>query len=343
MTSWKSPHAPGNVPTRVRPLTNNDPGNVFPTGFGLPRPMKHYRKGRVIISAAEMDALPPSVARNVQRSVRSSVIGTVQQLMEQPGSFIVHQDPSSSSSCHKNMVPKVSTIPGGNCVVSDWEHTPNATIKPQSNVCNGVLCCNEERKARRRVLPPNTNVSNQYFQTTYMKLYNRCQTFQQRQFNFVRGLGRLFDQYPEVTEQMLKSREDTYYVAQCVPQEQGVIREMARQLAADGVIPAEVASQSNLSINALLTILPPDVRAKVMQVAHQSFSKQCARVYYKPNNSQFASQGAVSSSQRTLKLTVDTLNASNTPENQMATAIQYGFRPTDVFITKQKIEQPCTR
>ena len=32
----------------IRPLTNNDMGNVFPTGFGLPRPIKHYRKGTVI-------------------------------------------------------------------------------------------------------------------------------------------------------------------------------------------------------------------------------------------------------------------------------------------------------
>jgi hypothetical protein len=32
----------------IRPLTNNDPGNVFQTGFGLPRPIKHFRKGRVI-------------------------------------------------------------------------------------------------------------------------------------------------------------------------------------------------------------------------------------------------------------------------------------------------------
>ena len=34
----------------IRPLTNNDSGNIFSTGFGLPRPIKHYRKGRVIPS-----------------------------------------------------------------------------------------------------------------------------------------------------------------------------------------------------------------------------------------------------------------------------------------------------
>ena len=38
----------GTAPGHIRPLTNNDPGNVFQTGFGLPRPIKHFRKGRVI-------------------------------------------------------------------------------------------------------------------------------------------------------------------------------------------------------------------------------------------------------------------------------------------------------
>ena len=39
----------GTAPGHIRPLTNNDPGNVFQTGFGLPRPIKHFRKGRVIV------------------------------------------------------------------------------------------------------------------------------------------------------------------------------------------------------------------------------------------------------------------------------------------------------
>ena len=38
----------GVVSTNIRPLTNNDYGNVFPSKNGLPRPIKHYRKGRVI-------------------------------------------------------------------------------------------------------------------------------------------------------------------------------------------------------------------------------------------------------------------------------------------------------
>ena len=38
----------GTAPGHIRPLTNKDPGNVFQTGFGLPRPIKHFRKGRVV-------------------------------------------------------------------------------------------------------------------------------------------------------------------------------------------------------------------------------------------------------------------------------------------------------
>jgi hypothetical protein len=41
----------GSASGHIRPLTNNDPGNVFQTGFGLPRPIKHFRKGRVIVSS----------------------------------------------------------------------------------------------------------------------------------------------------------------------------------------------------------------------------------------------------------------------------------------------------
>jgi hypothetical protein len=40
----------GTASGHIRPLTNNDPGNVFQTGFGLPRPIKHFRKGRVIVA-----------------------------------------------------------------------------------------------------------------------------------------------------------------------------------------------------------------------------------------------------------------------------------------------------
>ena len=73
----------------------------------------------------------------------------------------------------------------------------------------------------------------------------------------------------------------------------------------------------------------------------------CKLVVYKPSNPQFAVQGGVSSSTRTLKLTVDTINTnayklrklkSGNPANT-ATAIQYGFNPNTPYIYKDKVSQ----
>ena len=99
----------GVTATHIRPLTNNDPGNVFPTGFGLPRPLKHYRKGTVIPINFNVIPLNPNnpseyietnlIEYNVNRAVKSSVgsslgggnggTGLISQMIDMPGSFIV--------------------------------------------------------------------------------------------------------------------------------------------------------------------------------------------------------------------------------------------------------------
>ena len=73
-------------------------------------------------------------------------------------------------------------------IVSSWYPINNLTEKPEPIVTNGLLCCNQQRKARQRVLPTSTNIKKNYYQTTDMYLYNRCQTFEQREFNFVSGV-----------------------------------------------------------------------------------------------------------------------------------------------------------
>jgi hypothetical protein len=85
----------------------------------------------------------------------------------------------------------------------------NLTEKPQLDVTNPLLCCNQQRKALQRVLPTNTNIKKNYYQTTYMYLYNRCQTFKQRQFNFIVGpidkeIIKLFRTYPYVTVKIIE-------------------------------------------------------------------------------------------------------------------------------------------
>jgi hypothetical protein len=232
--------------THIRPLTNNDPGNVFPTGFGLPRPLKHYRKGTVIPVPIPILVEDPNnlgqyieqslIDYNINRAVKSSIgsslgggnggTGLISQLNEMPGSFIVKDNSISSET---NKIDSECITCQGVGGVSGWFPINNLTEKPQANVTNPLLCCNQQRKARQRVLGANTNVKKNYYQTTGMYLYNRCQTFQQRQFNFIRGpidqgILDLFLKYPFVTAKILEYSKPgdplsiaNYYVAQCNP------------------------------------------------------------------------------------------------------------------------------
>ena len=391
--SWKGSGIYSNpigiTSTHIRPLTNNDAGNIFPTGFGLPRPLKHYRKGTVIPTNFNTEKL---IDYNLNRAVKSSIgsslgggnggTGLISQMIDMPGSFIVKENQLS------NNINTDCKNCNGVAIVSDWMPINNLTEKPQPNVTNHLLCCNQQKKAYNRTLPTNTNVKKNYFQTTQMYLYNRCQTFKQRQFNFISGpidkkVEQLFMSYPFVTAKLLEYSKPgdplsiiNLYVAQCNPNftiEKGVEIGMINMLS-ESLLNAKFISQieynsligeSPLSvetfISSLQNILTKEQYKIVIDYLYQlaanpyngsfvsgpSNPKGCSQVYYKPNNPQFAKQGGVSSSTRTLKLTVDTINTnayklrklkSGNPANT-ATAIQYGFNPNTPFIYKDKVPQ----
>jgi hypothetical protein len=222
------------------------------------------------------------------------------------------------------------------------------TEKPQPNVTNPLLCCNQQRKARKRVLGANTNVKKNYYQTTDMYLYNRCQTFRQRQFNFIRGpidqnILDLFLTYPFVTAKILEYSKPgdplsivNYYVAQCNPNftietavEIAVINELSKSLLSAGYITqpvylALIGRSTSQFIAMLQSVLTTDQYKLVIEYMYQlaadpyngsivsgpSNPKGCAQVIYKPNNPQYAQQGGVSSSTRILKLNVDTISTA---------------------------------
>jgi hypothetical protein len=238
--SWKGTgiysNPVGVTSTHIRPLTNNDTGNIFPTGFGLPRPLKQYRKGRVIpINFNFLSNTPENllIAYNVNRAVKSSLgsslgggnggTGLISQMIDMPGSFIVKDNQPA------NNIDTECKNCNGTTIVSDWMPINNLTEKPQPNVTNPLLCCNQQKKAYNRTLPTNTNVKKNYYQTTGMYLYNRCQTFKQRQFNFISGpidkkLEQLFMSYPFATAKILEYSKPgdplsiiNLYVAQCNP------------------------------------------------------------------------------------------------------------------------------
>jgi len=368
----------GVTATHIRPLTNLDPGNIFPTGFGLARPIKHYRKGTVIpIHFAALNVNPNNTAEtvekglieyNVNRAVKSSLgsslgggnggTGLISQMIDMPGSFIVKDN--GTNNLGEGLDYTVATNVNGdkidaeckNCngvgIVSSWYPINNLNEKPEPTVTNPPLCCNQQRKAIQRVLPTNTNVKQNYYQTTYMYLYHRCQTFKQRQFNFIRGsldqnILDLFLSYPFVTAKILTYTKPgdplsitNYYVAQCNPNfiiENAVEINFFAQLSkflldAKLISPEEynilIARQIQSTpgfLNALQNILNyQQVIEYLYQIAANPYNspilcepygkKGCGKVIYKPNNPQYAQQGGVSSSTRILKLNVDTISTA---------------------------------
>jgi hypothetical protein len=305
--SWKGSGAFSNPigisSTHIRPLTNNDAGNVFPTGFGLPRPIKHYRRGRVIPvpkSVFTIDSTNPGklketslIEYNTNRAVKSSKgssinggIGPIGALIGTPGNFIV----KDKSDTNINTINNECSNCQGVGLISSWYPISNLTEKPEEVVTSKTFCCNEERKAIKRTLPASTIVKKNYYQTSKMYLYNRCKTFKQREFNFITN-----SQDP-VTDKTVKPgaplSEGNLYVAQCNPQNGYCMEE-------------------------------------------------CGRVYYKPNNPQYAKQGAVSSSTRNLKLNVTTIEKNALNQNQLqyqslAYDLQRGQDPNIPFINKMK-------
>jgi hypothetical protein len=298
----------GVTSTHIRPLTNMDTGNIFPTGFGLPRPIKHYRKGKAIPINFNVITLNPSnpgeyieqklIEYNVNRAVKSSIgsslgggnggTGLISQMIDMPGSFIVKDN--GTNNIGEGLDNKVATDINGNdidkeCVncngvgiVSSWYPINNLTEKPQPNVTNPLLCCSQQRKAIKRVLPTNTNLPKNYFQTKYMYLYNRCQTFQQRQFNFLNGtidknILKLFLSYPFVTAKILEYSKPgdplsiiNYYVAQCSPNftiersvEIGFINSLSQSLVNAGYITDNaynsLINQTPLSVQTFISTL----------------------------------------------------------------------------------------
>ncbi len=73
-----------------------------------------------------------------------------------------------------------------------------------------------------------------------------------------------------------------------------------------------------------------------------AYSSSCSKVYYKPNNCQYAQQGAVSAGSRLLRLKMQTINKNafsigNAYGSNASSALAYSSRPQAPFINKQKM------
>jgi len=355
--SWKgnglNSYPVGIASGHIRPLTNNDTGNIFQTGFALPRPIKHYRKGRVIPNVpiegvANLNVNNPYnhvnlsinenalINYNSNRFVKSSKgtslgggSGLLNQMQDNPGAYIVKLNQPN-----QDLQKDCETCEGVGVVASYNPNLTNLSQTPEPNTTNSVWCCNQEKFAKRRVIYASTNIKKNYYTTSKQYLQNRCKTYDQKAFNFVPQRSNSSGQIP--------GRELNTYLANCQmnaqlyeTSENAFIERMIGIMLNENIITqAEVTTFNETGINTLKNFfnwvqgLPEPQRSSALVVfevfinnpysgmppSGPSNPMGCQLTVYKPNNYQYAKQGAVSSSTRLLKLNVNTIstNAAST-------------------------------
>jgi hypothetical protein len=353
----------------IRPLTNKDPLNAAPAPFGKARPLKHYRRGiNIPITSVDDSGIETYYYGN--REVKSSVQDKMVQLMlDNPGRYIVKQNKTLDypyvGNIGTNTAKAQADITTGGpiteaeacnlcrgvSIVTDYKPVNSLTERPQPTLANPNTCCNQQLKAKRRAIYASTNLKKNYYIDTYQYLYNRCQTYEQREFNFVKGLPTVEDYQKIINDPTLTAAEIAaakpgsplsylnYYVANCNPNSliqesliRGIIDQICLVLLQKGIITQDqynLYTQSNISsmldfVEFLKTNLDAAHIALALALIDEaalnpqygaiiqgpSNPRGCKRVYYKPNNPQFAQQGGVSSSTQILKRNVDTITTN---------------------------------
>jgi hypothetical protein len=382
----------------IRPLTNKDPTNIAPAPFGKPRPIKLYRKGTTTpVPLIVQDSANPNnyITLNTNRAVKSSTSSSlIDQTMWRPGQFSVKQNPPTEINEEIQSTIDCKTCDGIGLVTS-FKPQRYLTNNPEQVSTNypgsipgiATICCNPERKARRMCLPTSTNISKNYFQTLQQYRQNRCQTYDQRVFNFKTGLDNAIDAFdlennPLISPCQLKNAKPgdpiaslNMYVANCYPSidystssQAYIVLQAFQYINAAGLLsPQDVANFNTLKIktindfNAFLSSLASGktveavaIFARVlsnpylgMRLSGPNNPRGCKLVVYKPSNPQFANQGGVMASARTLKLAVSTIEKNicgSTNGVQNNTNIDYlmnaGGNPDNTSIYKAKVP-PC--
>ena len=184
--SWKASSVFSITAGNIRPLRNKDPTNSAYQKFGLPRPLQHYRKGIDVNMLSHVDG-DGGNSKN-SRLVKSSTGGgsLIHQLIDIPGGYIV----KDNDNVVNNTWDQDYQACQGIAIVDDWQPIINLGEKSQTETYPYGFCCNEERNALHRVLPTssniikNANLPTTYYTTLQQYRNNRCQTFQQKAFDF---------------------------------------------------------------------------------------------------------------------------------------------------------------
>jgi hypothetical protein len=345
----------GTAPGHIRPLTNKDTGNSFPTGFGLPRPIKHFRKGRVI-SNNETNIINYN-NYNVNRFVKSSKGtslggGLINDMLDKPGSYIVK--------LNETLDDTRQLCEGVGIIASYKPNNHNLLDNPEPNTTNRGWCCNQEQKAKQRVMYASTNIKKNYYTNTKQYLQNRCKTFDQKAFNFVSTVA------PNNGKPGSPLALTNTYLANCQISNQlydgsvtDLINKMLEVILNERILSLEeVDTFNNTNINYItikdffnwIQSLPDEQKRQSVLVVFETFMNNpyigmplsgptnpagCQITVYKPNNYQYAKQGAVSCSTRMLNLNVRTIT-SNAASLVTANQLHVGDNNHNTSLLKNK-------
>jgi len=364
----------------IRPLTNNDITNFSQTGFGLPRPLKHYRKGTTVNVPIKIDDsnqpgeyLYINTNRQVRSSTKSNLVG---QLIDKPGEFSVKENKLNQMDEIEKLNQDCQTC-NAIGLVTDYYPSTYLTNNPQSVTTNPMNCCNEQKKALKRVRPASTLLKKNYFTTHEQYFQNRCQTYDQKIFNFYKGplnetiQNAYFNNNPLISPSKIKPGSpialqlENTYIANCYPTSGSTgyteIELVAQSFEyvnnAGALAQNDVQSFYNQSIHTLsdfirfLSTLSDQSNQAlaisifqhfitnpyvVSQFSGPSNAIGCKTVIYKPSNYQFATQGGVTSSTRTLKLGLTTIEKNVALQKKFN---QYQNNSVDTNINAQGVGQ----
>ena len=391
----------------IRPLTNKDPTNcttpnpISPSCFARaslptyskfnPRPLKQYRKGSTTaVPIISQDPSNPNkyitiVPQDIaNRAVKSTTTpNLVNQLMWMPSSFSVKHNPLDeiNETVQSNIDCKTCD---GVALVASFAPEPYLTNNPQAVSTNAPLCCNNERKALRMVRPANTNLPKNYYTTHRQYRQNRCQTYEQRVFNFNTGpqaeASALEFKNGLITATELALEKpggplgtNNLYVAHCYPNTDlstnsqiYIVLEAFQILNNAGVFNnMDLQTYQSLQVKTIqefaifLKTLKSGQTVKAVQLFTNFLSnpyrgmslsgpsnpRGCKLVVYKPSNTQFATEGGVMASARTLKLAVTTVEKNVANQNRYKrvgvtrNAANPGQQPFTPLIYKNKVQK----
>jgi hypothetical protein len=275
--------------------------------------------------------------------------GLLNDLQDKPGAFVVKQNPVNENNGVSQMESDCKTCEGVGIVSSYYPNNTYLTENPEPNVENPILCCNQEYKAKQRVIYASTNLAKNYYTTHKQYLQNRCKTYEQKAFNYLSYQtlnNSVYNSNPYYISMQPNntvkpgaplSLQNTY-LANCqtnaeqynATQNAMIAQMLDMMLNLNIVTQAEVTEFNSLNINSIdgfftwINGLPEQQKTSALKVFTDYISNPywgmplsgpsnqagCQLVVYKPNNYQYAKQGAVDSSTRNLKLMVDTISTN---------------------------------